>query len=70
MKAKVKTYKVKVETTNAANDTVGVYLEDEIKYYPCKNGILYVVTDDPRKIYNKFKSSVISIEEIGVGYSL
>jgi len=66
----MRAYKVKAKTTNALNDTVEVYeSEQSLVYYECENGILYVITDDPRKIYDKFsKDTIIKIEDIGVGY--
>ncbi len=61
-------YKVKVETINILQDTFWVEIDD--KYYNCENGIIYIVTDDPREIYRKFNGVVKSVEDIGVGYIL
>jgi len=62
----MRTYKVKVKTTKANWNN-----EQDPEYYDCENGILYVITDDPRKIYDKFsKDTVIEIEDIGIGYIL
>jgi len=69
------TFKVKVRTTNVLNNTTtdSCVENDEEKphYYPCENGVLFVITDDPRKIYEWLPNEAIeSIEKIGVGYSL
>ena len=68
----MKAYKVMVETTDCASKTTngpgkGVIGKDP--YRECSHGCLYVVTDDPKKIYNEFPQT-ISIEEIGFGYSI
>lgn len=64
-------YKVRVKTTNALGDMTCDYWGDEAgkaNYYDCAKGILYVITDDPQKIYKKFsKETVISIVRIGIG---
>ena len=60
-------YKVVVNTTNSSNNTfrgIGNYFE-------CIDKTLFVITDDPSKIYLSFgKGSVISVEKIGIGYTL
>lgn len=67
-----KAYKVEVKCTNSTKDTCcNYYTEGLNDYFKCKNGVLYVVTDNPKKIYNKFSSdTVLSITEIGVGYKI
>lgn len=59
-------YRVEVRTTNDVRDTL--CNRDAGKYYKCENGVLYVITEDPRIIYNQFQDAVISITDIGVGY--
>jgi len=69
----MRTYKVKVKTTNALKKMTKANWNDEhsSEYYDCEDGILFVITDDPRKIYDKFsKDTVIEIEDIGIGYIL
>lgn len=66
----MKAYKVECETTNALwNTTYGPNKGKGIgdAYRECRDGVLYVITDDPRKIYNEFPLTK-SIEEIGIGY--
>lgn len=66
----MKIYKVKVATTNALKSTT--YGPEELgqnTYRDCVDGILYVVTADPRTIYDEFPLT-ISIEEIGIGYNI
>lgn len=44
---------------------------DKIEYFACEEGVVYVLTEDPRLIYDVFTpDTVISITDIGVGYSL
>ncbi len=73
----MKTYKVVVKCTNALKDTFAVKAQDSKEilypksdYFNCINGVIYVITDSPAKIYEKFKDAVISIEDIGFGYIL
>ena len=68
----MRVYRVKVKTTNALQTTTRTNWEkDGGEYYDCEDGILYVITDDPRKIYDKFSpQTIIAIEDIGVGYIL
>lgn len=62
-----KVYRVEVKTTNGLRDTThGPELHS---YRDCNKGEIYVITDDPRKIYDEFPWTK-SIEEIGVGYTL
>ena len=61
-----RTYLITVKTTN--------YTEMHTKgpggsYRACERGILYVTTDDPRKIYDEFPE-VIIVNNIGNGYTL
>ena len=68
------TYKVEVLTTNGLRKTTygrdkGEIGHDKIPYRNCEHGILYVITDDPKKIYDEFPDTV-SIERIGIGYQL
>jgi len=62
----MRVYKVKVKTTNDL-ETV-TYGKDVNSYLPCEDGILYVVTDNPKEIYDMFLN-VTSIEDVGVGYA-
>jgi len=69
-------YKVKVKTTNAMRDTTcdnwdsDASMQD-INYYDCEDGTLYVITDDPKSIYDKFgKDTILSVERVGIGYCL
>lgn len=65
------TYRVAVNCTNHLNDTCCNRTEEQNEYFDCKHGVLYVVTDDPKKIYDKFGlDTVSSITEIGIGYTL
>ncbi len=68
----MRVYQVHVKTTNAMKDTTTNNWKDKNReYFDCENGVLYVVTNDPKKIYDKFsKETVISITDIGVGYAL
>ncbi len=65
-----------MKTTNALKDTATTnYWKDQdrtkVEYFECEDGKLYVITDDPKKIYDKFsKETIISITDIGVGYVL
>jgi len=75
MKDSLRCYCVRVKTTNALmNVTTNCWRESErekAEYFDCEDGILYVVTDDPKKIYDKFGAeTVLSIENCGVGYIL
>jgi hypothetical protein len=69
---KMNTYRVEVETTNAlATATYGPG-RGEIGKEPfrnCDQGIVYVITDDPRKIWDEFPLT-ISVAKIGFGYEL
>jgi len=41
------------------------------EYHDCEHGILYVIADDPRKIYDKFgQNTVEEITDVGFGYCL
>ena len=72
----LRVYRVHVKTTNALGNTTTNYWKDRdraevAEYFECEDGRLYVVTDDPKKIYDKFsKETIISITDIGVGYVL
>ena len=69
MRCKLSTYKVTVETTNALGNTT--CNRDTDKYSDCIRGVLYVVTDNPEKIYSTFgKDQVMCIEFIGMGYAI
>ena len=62
---KERTYRCELSTTNALrNRCCDVYG----KYHICENGIFYFITDDPRKIYDEFGSTILSVTDIGVGY--
>ena len=70
----MRTYLVEVKTTNSSKNTTRANWnssDGNSEYYDCENGIIYVVTDDPKKIYDMLsKDTIIKIEDIGVGYSL
>ena len=66
------TYQVAVKTTNACQDTTYGPGKGKIgndPYRDCEHGFLYVVTNDPKKIYDEFPD-VIAVTRIGVGYHL
>ena len=65
----MKVYRVEVKCTNSSKDTCANYTNK--KYFDCVYGCLYVTTDDPKSIYDKFGiDTVKGIEEIGIGYTL
>lgn len=47
-----KAYRVTVKTTNGLRDTTSG--PDLYSYRDCDKGELYVITDDPKKIYDEF----------------
>jgi len=61
-------YLVKVKTTSCLRSTFRV--EDDDHYYDCEDAMIYVVTDDPKKIYDIWRESVIEIKDIGVGFAV
>jgi len=66
-------YKVTVRTTNALRDMTCDYWGNDVKikcnYYDCVDGVLYVVTDDIKKIIDKFgNDTIINIKNLGIGY--
>ena len=63
-------YRVKVQTTNALNKAFRYFDGEGHVYADCINGEIIVVTDDPRKIYDKFGETVLSVEKINYGYFL
>ena len=68
----MKAYQVTVKTTNAVGGTTygpGKGQKGKEPYRDCDNGILYVVTDDPVKIFDEFPSTT-AIKEVGIGYVL
>ncbi len=67
-------YKVTVKTTGVLSKTTygagnGKIGDEKDAYLECENGVLFVVTDDPRKIYDQFPLTE-SIIDLGVGYSI
>lgn len=73
----MKVFKVTVRCTNYSKNTFSVektsptsLFNRDFDYYDCSGGVIYVATECPIKIYEKFKDAVISIEDIGVGYYL
>lgn len=69
----MKTYKVKVDTTNALKTTTygpgQAGLKDGAHYRDCFDGVVYVTTDNPKKIYDEFPMTV-EITMVGIGYIL
>lgn len=63
----MKCYKVKVKTTNAIHKTVQAC---DGNYYDCRDGEIYVSTNDPRKIYDKLGDVVLNIELIGFSFDV
>jgi len=62
-------YKVKCKTVKEnKNLTRATWMvgDDNLE---CKSGNVYIITDDPRTIYDTFED-VISIKNIGVGYTI
>lgn len=60
-------YRCEILTTNALKDTC----RDACGlHYNCQDGIFYVVTNDPKKIYEKFGPAIISITCVGIGYTI
>jgi len=70
----MKCFKVNVATTDtlrkntygSGRGEIGI---NKAPFRDCEHGFLYVVTDDPKKIYDEFPAT-IGIEEIGVGYCI
>ena len=70
----MKAYRLECRTTDCLQTTtygpgegnIGGELEP---YHKCDFGIVYVVTDDPRKIYDEFPL-VKTISEVGFGYKV
>jgi len=64
---KTSVYKVTVKTMNSGGKT----FEIDGEYYDCESGEIFVLTDNPEDIYRAIgKDTIISVEKIGVGYSL
>ncbi len=62
-----KAYLVSVRTTNATQTTC--HNKETDTYYDCTDGELYVISDDPRKIYDMLgKETVKCIKYLGEGY--
>jgi len=65
-------YKVKVKTTNCLENTC--YKEgmlDSSNYIDCDKGVIFIITDDPRKIYTSLGIDIVlSIEKYGVGFAI
>lgn len=76
----VNCYRVKVNCTNSSNNTFFVPKKKNESenwgpvdgdYLSCEDKICYVITDSAAKIYQEFGDKrVISVEKIGVGYTL
>lgn len=65
-------YRVKVNTTNALGKTTygpGKGETGKEPYRDCEHGEVYVVTADPKIIYDEFPLAVL-VEKIGCGYYL
>lgn len=65
----MKVYKVRVGVTNALKSTTYGPKNGKNTYRDCVEGVLFVVTDDPKKIYDEFPLT-ISIDEVGCGYRI
>lgn len=69
----MKAYRVSVNTTNGLGDTTYGPGNGDIKkgdpYRKCKNGTVFVITDDPKKIYDEFPRAIV-ITEVGYGYKI
>ena len=64
---KITAYKVTVKS----NDYRGTFFEVNGEYYDCESGEIFILTDNPEDIYRAIgKDIIISVEKIGVGYSL
>ena len=64
-------YKVKVRATNFGNSFKAEPKEFKSTYFNCEDGELFVVTDNPSKIYETFGADVVvAIIDIGVGFVL
>ena len=63
-------YKVRVQTTDGLKKSFRYFNGHGYTYGDCIDGEIIIVTDDPRKIYDKFGDSVLSIEKINYGYVL
>jgi len=61
----MRAFKVTVDTTNGLRKTT--YGPNKNVYENCVDGILYVVSNTPQDIYERF-ICVKKIEEIGIGY--
>lgn len=67
-KTKERAYCVKIIPTSYIGDTM---CNNQGEYFECRQSEVIVVTDDPKKIYDKFGDiSVVTIERIGIGYTL
>lgn len=65
-------YRVECDTTDALKTKTygpGKGKIGEDPFRDCENGIVYVVTDDPKKIYDEFPMAK-TVSEIGFGYSI
>jgi len=68
----MKVYKVNVETTGDGKTTYGPgkgNLEYAIPFHKCIDSVLYVMTNDPKNIYDAFPKTK-RITELGIGYFL
>lgn len=68
MKNETFCYKVELVTTNGIGNTTCNRETDE--YRDCLNGVAFVITDNPRKIYDLFGAQQVRrVENMGPGYS-
>lgn len=65
-----KLFQVKVKSSDALGDRFRVCKETEKwgEYHDCKDNICYVTTNRPGRLWDVLGDSVISVEEIGIGY--
>lgn len=59
-----KVYRVTVGNTNTMKDSVMMKNEE---YFDCVKGEIYVITNYPEKIFERFE--VLTLTLVGVGYS-
>lgn len=66
-------FKVTLKTTNVCGDRVHnkQHLKGWDEYIEVEAGLAYVLTEDPKRIYDYFGvDNVLNIERIGKGYAL
>ena len=58
------TYRVMVKMGIGIKDA---FSTGDGKFYPCTDGIVYVITDKPQMIFEKWGSAVLHVERMGLG---